>query len=277
MIRPRSASASRRTPARARTAVPGLGVRRARGLRRLRPRAPRADHRRRPAEGDGAERRIGVPVRGGYGGDAASATRRRPGARPVGRRAGRGRGVARARLPVAARPKPGAGVRCFVSPGFSQATERQSLPGSSSSRTIALSSSSPPAPGLDQTEIVHRVDPVDDRTEAPCRLRGVQVRRDGAVLLPLLDERHEPTEPGAIAAIDERAQLVVEAEARPDLVPERALLAERAVGVEAGQEGALQLGRPGVQSASARHRPTRSAAARREANALRRSSWRVEK
>ena len=54
------------------------------------------------------------------------------------------------------------------------------------------------------------------------RVGRVDRGRDRAVRLPLLDQCHQPREPLAVRALDARAQFVVEPQAAPDLVPERA-------------------------------------------------------
>ncbi len=58
--------------------------------------------------------------------------------------------------------------------------------------------------------------------------------------MTLLDERDEACEPVSVRAFDARAQLVVEPQAAPDLVPQGTLVAEARIRVDAQAERTLQ-------------------------------------
>ena len=93
---------------------------------------------------------------------------------------------------------------------------------------------------VDEPEIEQRVEAVCHRGEAPAGRRRARRRRETEPSAPpFLDQLDHAAEPGAVRALDERAQLVVRTEAAPHLVPERALLAERDVRLDADEQHAL--------------------------------------
>ena len=96
----------------------------------------------------------------------------------------------------------------------------------SSSRMTHEASSMRAASRSSSSEVDDRVQPVRGCCEAPtCSVR-VHRARDGAVLTPFVEQPHDSLRPGSIALLDERSELLVVAEARPHLVPERRCLLE---------------------------------------------------
>ena len=122
---------------------------------------------------------------------------------------------------------------------------------------------------VEQVQVVHRVDTVG---VAPSRTprRPLDRRRDRAVPAPS-SAGDESVEPRAVTTVDERPQLVVGAEARPDLVPEDSLLGDRHVHVDARRAARARASRRRwrvrrarrrrADRADFRRRRTRSAAA----------------
>ena len=99
---------------------------------------------------------------------------------------------------------------------------------------------------VEQAEVEDRVESVCSRGEPPTRALRVDRARDGAIFPTFVEQEDDPVGPGPVALLDERAQLLVVAEARPHLVPQCRRLLE--LGIDRPEErslGALGAGREG--------------------------------
>jgi hypothetical protein len=147
---------------------------------------------------------------------------------------------------------PAARSRAAASPASPAPSTRTSVIGSAPVPTAGrqLAAQAPEqhvagAVAVEQPEIEHRVDPVGGGGEPCTGPGGVERARHRAVLLAVFQQAHHAIEPGPVPPLDQGLELVVEAQARPDLVPEDALVADGRVGVDAEEKRALEPVGPG--------------------------------
>ena len=136
----------------------------------------------------------------------------------------------------------------------------------------------PRAVAIDEAEVVHRVDAVGDRREAPSRRRRVDPGGDRPVAPALLDQADEAIEPRSVASC--RRAAAARRRSGGSTRPRSRARAARRTAVSASRlasSSALELLGSGLERRRARRRPTRASRCSAYANALRSSSCRVEK